>query len=402
MAHTVIVAFAGPSGAGKTELTRRLMAAYPNYCTRWHQVTTRARRSLDDDYVFISPETYAQVRDALTCRTEFNGQYYGTIPETGAEGKVMLTVVDINGLHDLENDVRSHNATLHEIAEGQVGRVAPKFGSLSVKLLKVLVSYKLTDESVAERGRASRGLDFVAAELNGLMQVSFDKRINTTGRQWPDPIRFFEDAIWPALHLPILSDKQTRAITEIETLLPKVNPDVAHGLQGELDRIRGMGNLPPCPENRSAAHEREYGPDATTVDKPATDSSFTDEPTLREHVKADFETGVAEADIDEPVATLQFSSLKQLASEVDFVNWLLTHGIGIRAFESEAEFGSTVSQYLTEHSVSGAGTLTIISQATKDAKGGRVVEYVAIAPSGERLSVEFNERLRRIVALRLQ
>ena len=62
---------------------------------------------------------------------------------------------------------------------------------------------------------------------------------------------------------------------------------------------------------------------------------------------------------------------------------------------------TAVSQYMVEHRVPGAAEVVVSSQATTDARGGRVVGYAAATPAGERLTVEYSERLRRVVNMNL-
>ena len=194
--HLTIVAFCGPSGSGKSELVRGLLESYTDNLVMWPQVTTRKRRNEKDAYIFVSNAQYETMRDILTCRTKFNGCNYGTIPEEIAKPlTAVLTIADAVGLNDLINDVKLHN---HQIANG----MSPgKFGSIPVKLVTGLIYYEPTEESIAERGRTSRGLDSIKNELTALeaTNVNFDFKINTTGNVWPKFDFVFNEHIWPAI-----------------------------------------------------------------------------------------------------------------------------------------------------------------------------------------------------------
>ena len=71
-----------PSGAGKTTLSRALLAADPNIRMSV-SVTTRPPRpgEIDGkDYYFISKQRFAEMRDAANCSNgrEVFGNFYGT------------------------------------------------------------------------------------------------------------------------------------------------------------------------------------------------------------------------------------------------------------------------------------------------------------------------------------
>lgn len=198
MNHATIIAFCGPSGAGKSTMIDKLLDAYPDYVKKWKQTTTRPSRGVGDDYIFLSLGQYSALRGTLTVRTEFNGNYYGTIPEVFVDNTVVVTIADVKGLEDLRRDVEDHNRHIEFGSDG-------KFGSKPVVLHYVYTTYDLTEEAVAERGRSSRGLEFVKAEADGLRDwlnnhgLNFSV-LNTAGGTWTEEEDFFNDVVWPLIH----------------------------------------------------------------------------------------------------------------------------------------------------------------------------------------------------------
>ena len=104
-ARGVLVIVSSPSGAGKTTLTRRLLAEHPEL-TFSVSYTTRPMRTgevADHDYHFIAPETF----EAMVERGEFaesaivHGNRYGTaqapVERALAEGRDVIFDVDWQG-----------------------------------------------------------------------------------------------------------------------------------------------------------------------------------------------------------------------------------------------------------------------------------------------------------------
>jgi energy-coupling factor transporter ATP-binding protein EcfA2 len=217
--HITIVAFCGPSGSGKSELVQRLLELYPDNLTKWKQATTRAKRGPGDDYVFMTKDMYDVVRSTLTCRTAFNGNYYGTFPEPTAADTAVLTIADAMGLSDLVSDVKNHN---NHVENGHKG----KFGDHSVRLVKVLMTYDLTSaEQIAKRGADRNGTrdgQFLQQEEEKLRAAAtFDSVIDST-TEWADPVDFFASVIWPAIAAPYGQESVESLYAKIEHQLIEV------------------------------------------------------------------------------------------------------------------------------------------------------------------------------------
>ena len=105
----LLLVMSSPSGAGKTTLSLKLLAADKNI-TLSISVTTRAPRPGETDgkdYYFISKERFAQMRDRkeLLEWAEVFGNYYGTprkpVEEALAKGRDVLFDIDWQGTQQL-------------------------------------------------------------------------------------------------------------------------------------------------------------------------------------------------------------------------------------------------------------------------------------------------------------
>jgi energy-coupling factor transporter ATP-binding protein EcfA2 len=211
--HITIVCFAGPSGSGKSELVQRLLDMYPDNVCKWKQATTRAKRGPDDDYVFMTKPMYDVVRSTLTCRTDFNGNSYGTFPEPLVDDSAVLTIADAMGLADLEQDVAEHNK---RVQAGHPG----KLGSYPVKLVRVLMVYDLSDAEIEKRGGTrggTRDAAFLQGEIDRLKAFQFESIVDSTGG-WPDPVEFFDSVVWPAIANPFDGETADDLRQEIRAL----------------------------------------------------------------------------------------------------------------------------------------------------------------------------------------
>jgi guanylate kinase len=105
----LLLVMSSPSGAGKTTLSRRLLAS-DNNITMSVSVTTRASRPGEvdgKDYHFITKERFVQMRDRgdLLEWAEVFGNFYGTprkpVEEALAKGRDVLFDIDWQGTQQL-------------------------------------------------------------------------------------------------------------------------------------------------------------------------------------------------------------------------------------------------------------------------------------------------------------
>lgn len=99
-----------PSGAGKTTLVRRLLAAFPDL-VQSVSYTTRLPRSGEEDgrdYHFVSEGRFAEMlgQDAFAEYAEVHGQRYGTamarIEEARATKRGVVFVIDVQGARQIK------------------------------------------------------------------------------------------------------------------------------------------------------------------------------------------------------------------------------------------------------------------------------------------------------------
>lgn len=80
-----MIIISGPSGAGKSTVIRELLKSNPTRYELVRSVTTRKQRSEDDDYTFVSDETFnsAMQEEGFLEINQYNGNScrYGTPKE---------------------------------------------------------------------------------------------------------------------------------------------------------------------------------------------------------------------------------------------------------------------------------------------------------------------------------
>jgi guanylate kinase len=104
--HKKAIILTAPSGAGKTSITRFLLANYPQLAFSV-SATTRAPRGAEQDgvdYHFMSPaafEGHIKQNDFLEYEMVYEGLYYGTLKSEldriWAEGKMPVLDFDVKG-----------------------------------------------------------------------------------------------------------------------------------------------------------------------------------------------------------------------------------------------------------------------------------------------------------------
>ena len=106
MSHGQLLILSAPSGAGKTTLSRRLMARLPLLAFSISATTRAPRGSEEDevDYHFLSTEAFLERVDRgefLEWEEVYPGRYYGTLKSEvhrlWSEGKVVVFDIDVVG-----------------------------------------------------------------------------------------------------------------------------------------------------------------------------------------------------------------------------------------------------------------------------------------------------------------
>ena len=120
-----LIIISGPSGAGKSTVVSQLLEQCPLPLQISVSATTRAPRAGEidgQDYYFLSPERFAELREAgdfLECKEVFGlGCWYGTLREpvaTGVNaGKWVILEIDVEGaLEVMESDLNPITLFIH-------------------------------------------------------------------------------------------------------------------------------------------------------------------------------------------------------------------------------------------------------------------------------------------------
>lgn len=106
----IALVLSAPSGAGKTTLTRRLLAEFPHFSYSVSCTTRPARNGETDgvDYTFLDRAEFERRRDAgeFAEWAEVHGNYYGTplapVRRLLAEGRDILFDIDVQGAAQLK------------------------------------------------------------------------------------------------------------------------------------------------------------------------------------------------------------------------------------------------------------------------------------------------------------
>ena len=117
-----IVIIAAPSGAGKTSVTRHLLAAFPDKLAFSVSCATRKPRGNEKDgvdYYFISPEEFrARIENKEFAEWEmvYHDKYYGTLKSEmdriWNEGRAPLLDVDVKGGINIQEQYRGQTLSL--------------------------------------------------------------------------------------------------------------------------------------------------------------------------------------------------------------------------------------------------------------------------------------------------
>jgi guanylate kinase len=102
-----VIILTAPSGAGKTSITRRLLASYPHKLAFSISAATRQPRGTEKngvDYYFMSAAEFTakiQHEEFAEWEMVYEGKYYGTLKaelqRIWAQGKVPLLDIDVKG-----------------------------------------------------------------------------------------------------------------------------------------------------------------------------------------------------------------------------------------------------------------------------------------------------------------
>ena len=102
----------GVSGSGKNMLEKNLCEQYPDMFVKCEQVTTRPKRSPDEDtYRFIDLTEYCNIQNLLIGQTNVecnkSNEFYGTLVNWNERNRVQTIILNELGVKNfLQNDIR--------------------------------------------------------------------------------------------------------------------------------------------------------------------------------------------------------------------------------------------------------------------------------------------------------
>ncbi len=143
MGTNSVVIIAGPSGVGKTEVAKAIIA-HDSRFTFLRSATTRAKRgdAHDDEYLYCTKEEFLDLIDSgkMLEHMVYDGNMYGTphseVERAHNEGKIPLLVLDLNGVEALYHHPLVTPCAVYLYAEGSVvdGRLSGRDGSSPEKV----------------------------------------------------------------------------------------------------------------------------------------------------------------------------------------------------------------------------------------------------------------------------
>jgi guanylate kinase len=190
----LLLVMSSPSGAGKTTLSRRLLAADPNIAMSI-SVTTRAPRPGEvngKDYHFITHEEFARLRDRgdLLEYAEVFGNFYGTpkrpVTEALQAGRDVLFDIDWQGTQQLgaamgEDLVRIFilPPTAEELRERLIGRAQDSASTVAKRMAKA--ADEISHWPEYDYVIVNEDIDTASAEIEAILRAERLRRRRRVG-----------------------------------------------------------------------------------------------------------------------------------------------------------------------------------------------------------------------------
>ncbi|MCA3573470.1 MAG: guanylate kinase [Aestuariivirga sp.] len=190
----LLLVMSSPSGAGKTTLSRRLLASDPNIAMSV-SVTTRAPRPGEvngKDYHFITQEEFARLRDRgdLLEYAEVFGNFYGTpkrpVTEALQAGRDVLFDIDWQGTQQLgaamgEDLVRIFilPPTAEELRERLIGRAQDSASTVAKRMAKA--ADEISHWPEYDYVIVNEDLDTASAEIEAILRAERLRRRRRLG-----------------------------------------------------------------------------------------------------------------------------------------------------------------------------------------------------------------------------
>lgn len=190
----LLLVMSSPSGAGKTTLSRRLLAADPNIAMSV-SVTTRAPRPGEvngKDYHFITHDEFARLRDRgdLLEYAEVFGNFYGTpkrpVTEALQAGRDVLFDIDWQGTQQLgaamgEDLVRIFilPPSAEELRERLIGRAQDSASTVAKRMAKA--ADEISHWPEYDYVIVNENIDTASAEIEAILRAERLRRRRRVG-----------------------------------------------------------------------------------------------------------------------------------------------------------------------------------------------------------------------------
>ena len=190
----LLLVLSSPSGAGKTTLSRRLLAADPNVIMSV-SVTTRAPRPGEvdgKDYHFISQEEFARLRDRgeLLEYAEVFGNFYGTprraVVEALQAGRDVLFDIDWQGTQQLAQAMEEDLVRIfilppsaEELRDRLIGRAQDSASTVAKRMARA--ADEISHWPEYDYVIVNDHLDVASAEIEAIIRAERLRRRRRTG-----------------------------------------------------------------------------------------------------------------------------------------------------------------------------------------------------------------------------
>ncbi len=179
-----IIIITAPSGAGKTSITRYLLAKYPEQLAFSISAATRQPRGEEKsgvDYYFMSPEEFTnkiQHEEFVEWEMVYEGKYYGTLKSElqriWHEGKTPVLDIDVKGAIHIQQQfpettlsVFIEPPSVDELKRRLAGRGTESDESLQARVSKA--AYEISFKTYFNKVIINSNLDNACAEAEAIV-----------------------------------------------------------------------------------------------------------------------------------------------------------------------------------------------------------------------------------------
>ena len=176
----------GVSGSGKNMLEKNLCEQYPDMFIKCEQVTTRGKRSPDEDtYRFVDIHEYCNIEHLLIGKTNIwtneDNTFYGTLVNWNERNRVQTIILNERGVENfLQNDIR-------KMVEDGMG----------VSFIILGLDRTDLEEIMKLEGRENRDTSFLGKERSVLKYCNY--MINVTTDNYAQP-KDVVGVVFPTYH----------------------------------------------------------------------------------------------------------------------------------------------------------------------------------------------------------